>query len=498
ERHRDAVEALRAAPDGVEDNEDASTEALAALFDDLALSDVGAVEGRFVDYPAFFTTLAKLRTLSASPRATHRRLKILGPLEARLLGVDRVVLGGLDEGVWPPRAETDAFLNRPMRSRIGLSPPERRIGQTAHDFVQALGCPDAVITRAAKRDGKPMVPSRFLQRLKAFSGDAAWERMTAAGDCYRRFARILDTPQPAPPLPRPAPRPDPALFPRSLSVTEIETLVRDPYSIFARHILKLEALEPLAGSPDAARRGTLIHAVLGSFAEAYPQGLPAHALEDLLARGEDAFAPIEKAFPELYAEWWPRFQRLATAYVVWEQSRRLDLAEIFPERSGALTITLPDGTPFTLRARADRIERRRDGAFAIIDFKTGQPPGLKEVFAGFSPQLTLEAMMLMKGAFNGIPAAAATPDLLYIHTSGGRTPLDPRRIGPPPGETRSLAELVEEHRVKFEGMIARYASGEMPYRSRPFAKYARRFSDYDHLARVKEWSQAGAGEDGDA
>src|SRR3712207_3032759 len=122
-----------------------------------SLSEVGGVEGRFVDYPAFFATLAKTRTLGASPRATHRRLRILGPLEARLLAVDRIVLGGLDEGVWPPRAETDAFLNRPMRSRIGLSPPERRIGQTAHDFVQALGCPDVVITRTAKRDGKPMV-----------------------------------------------------------------------------------------------------------------------------------------------------------------------------------------------------------------------------------------------------------------------------------------------------------------------------------------------------
>jgi ATP-dependent helicase/nuclease subunit B len=401
-RHRLVVDALRSTDDEADSrDEDGSAEALAALFDDLTLSQIRdrkghSIEGRFVDYPAFFATLAKERTLSPSPRFTHRRLKILGLLEARLLSVDRIVLGGLDEGTWPPRTETDAFLNRPMRARVGLAPPERRIGQTAHDFVQALGCADVVMTRAQKRDGSPMVPSRFLQRLKAFVGPEPWKAMVAGGERYRILARTLDTPEPAPPLPRPAPRPDPALFPRSLSVTEIETLVRDPYSIYARHILKLDALEPIAGAPSAATRGTIIHDVLGRFGEAYPKALPAHPLEDLLARGAEAFRPTEKAFPELYAEWWPRFQRLAAAFVVWEKERRSGLAEVFAERSGSLPVTLKDGSVFTLRARADRIEQRSDGTYAIIDFKTGQPPGVREVFAGFSPQLTLEAVMLMQ------------------------------------------------------------------------------------------------------
>jgi ATP-dependent helicase/nuclease subunit B len=376
---------------------------------------------------------------------------------------------------------------------VGLAPPERRIGQTAHDFVQALGTRDVVITRAHKRDGSPMVPSRFLQRLKAFTGKDVWAEITKAGDRYRRLARHLDTPAPAPPLARPRPKPDPALFPRTLSVTEIETLVRDPYSIFARHVLKLDALDPIAVGPSAADRGTIIHDVLGGFAQAYPKALPAHALEDLLARGTEAFADIAAAFPELYAEWWPRFQRLATDFVVWEQARRPDLVQVYAERSGSLPIPLPDGSVFTLRARADRIEHRRDGGFTIIDFKTGQPPGLREVYAGFSPQLTLEAVMLMRGAFKGLPAATETPDLVYIHTTGGREPIKPRPIKPGRDEERSVPEIVEEHRRRFEGMIVRFAKGEAAYVSRPFPKYARRFSEYDHLARVKEWSLASAG-----
>jgi len=171
---------------------------------------------------------------------------------------------------------------------------------------------------------------------------------------------------------------------------------------------------------------------------------------------------------------------------------------VHAERSGALPIALADGSIFTLRARADRIEARRDGSFAIIDFKTGAPPGVKEVFAGFSPQLTLEAAMLMGGAFKDLPASAATPSLVYVHTSGGRKPLKPREIEPPRGDKRSVADIVEEHRTKLAELVGRYVSGEAAYLSRPYPKYAKRFSDYDHLARVKEWSltSAGDGQDG--
>ncbi|MCG7393049.1 double-strand break repair protein AddB [Microvirga sp. ACRRW] len=498
EHHRRAFDLLCAAPEDDEGESEPTLEPLAALFDDLENSDIREEEGhpllgRFVDYPAFFTALAKQRSLSPSPRSTHRRLKILGLLEARLLSVDRVVLGGLDEGTWPPRTVTDAFLNRPMRARVGLMPPERRIGQTAHDFVQALGTHDVVITRAHKRDGSPMVPSRFLQRLKAFTGKDVWERMVKAGETYRRLARTLDTPEPAPPLPRPRPKPDPALFPRSLSVTEVETLVRDPYSIFARHVLKLDALEAIAVAPSAANRGTIIHDVVGQFAERFPREIPAHADEILLGLGEEAFGEIREAYPELYAEWWPRFERLAIAFLDWERERRPSIAEVYAERSGRLSIPMPDGSIFNLRARADRIEYRRDGGFSIIDFKTGQPPGVREVYAGFSPQLTLEAVMLMKGAFKGLPMAKETPELVYVHTTGGREPIKPRTIEPGRNEERSVPEIVEEHRRRFEGMIARFVKGEAAYVSRPFPKYARRFSEYDHLARVKEWSLASAG-----
>lgn len=495
EHHRATCERLMdvAAGDASGAPDDPSLDVLDSLFDDLGFATTEELAGKLRDYPAFFAALAQDRTIVAMPAAVHPRLRILGLLEARLLSVDRIILGGLDEGVWPMRTKTDAFLNRPMRIRVGLNPPERRIGQSAHDFVQALGCHDAVITRAAKREGTPTVPSRFLQRLRAFSGEEAWQVSVKAGQRLRNYAVAIDSSGDgrAPRLTRPAPKPDPSLFPRSLSVTRIERLVRDPYSIFAEYVLGLEALDDLAVPPGASERGTLVHDVMAKFVGLYPDAIddPDRAKADLDRLAEDEFAWIKRDYPELYAEWFPRFQRMAATFLNWERARRPELAQIRPEIGGKWTIPLGQDN-FALTGRADRIEARQDGTHCIVDFKTGAPPSNKTVFAGFSPQLTLEAAMLMHGAFDGMKATT-TPDLLYVHASGGRDPFRPVPVKPPQGEARTVDAIVDEHVARLRGLIARFMTGEAAYVSRPYPQYARAYNEYDHLARVLEWSLAG-------
>ena len=489
--HREACDRLIAGPEDASPAEtDGSLSCLDALFDDLEMAEPGLMPGRFDDYATFFTSLARERKVACSGEAPHPRLRILGLLEARLLSVDRVVLGGLDEGVWPVRTLTDSFLNRPMRERVGLNPPERRIGQMAHDFVQALGCRDAVITRALKREGAPTVPSRLIQRLRALSGDARWDAVLRAGRRITGLAARLDAAPPEPRLKRPAPKPDPALFPRSLSVTEIETLVRDPYSIFARHVLGLDPLDPLAAAPGVATRGSLVHDVFAEFAARHPADLPPDAAERLLNLAVNAFGEIEAEYPNLYAEWWPRYERMASAYLDWEAQRRPGLTRVYPEVSGRWVIPMGRET-FTLRARADRIELRPDGTACIVDYKTGTPPSAKMIFTGFSPQLTLEAAMLMHGAFADLPAAKTTPDLLYVHASGGRKPFVPIPVKPPRGEERGVEAIVAEHAARLKGLVARFMTGEAAYTARPYPQYASKYGAYDHLARVLEWSLAG-------
>ena len=268
-----------AASEGVEE--------LFLLFNKIETAQADAALRLAGGYSAFFERLTR-EAIVRGPRRAHPRLKILGPLEARLLSADVVLLAGLDETVWPPQAETGAFLNRSMRRQLGLSPPERRIGQSAHDFTMAFGAPHVVVSRARKRRGSPTVASRFVARLQALSGEA-FEACKKRGDAMLAIAAALDRPSEIRSIERPLPCPSLDLRPQRLSVTRVETLRRDPYSIYAEHILKLVPLASLGYEKGAREIGTAIHAALARFISEYPQGpLPLDARERLVA-----FAKLE-------------------------------------------------------------------------------------------------------------------------------------------------------------------------------------------------------------
>ena len=334
------------------------------------------------------------------------QLHIFGQLEARLTESDRVILGGLVETVWPPAPRVDPWLSRPMRHELGLDLPERRIGLSAHDFAQLLGHEEVILTHSAKVGGAPAVASRFLHRLEAVAGEERWRAAKAAGDNYVRYAGAIDQPAEVKPIEQPQPRPPRETRPTKLSVTAIEDWLRDPYTIYARHILKLDSLDPVDMPLSAADRGSAIHESLGEFTKEHADALPDDAAGVLRRIGEKHFAPLMEK-PEARALWWPRFQRIARWFAEWEAARRGGIAAIAAEIRGEIEIPLDNARIFTLSARADRIERRRDGGYAILDYKTGQPPTGKQVRMGLSPQLTLEAAILREGGFADIDAGAS-------------------------------------------------------------------------------------------
>jgi ATP-dependent helicase/nuclease subunit B len=308
-------------------------EALAELFADItAIPDDADLSVTIGDYTEAFEAAAAPRIVrKAAPH--DGRVRIYGLLEARLTHADRVVLGGLVEGAWPPETRNDAWLNRPMRHQLGLDLPERRVGLAAHDFAQLLGAREVILTHAAKLNGTPTIPSRFVQRLAAVAGDR-WNDVIARGDIYLTMARALERPDhPAKPIERPAPRPPRAARPSSLSVTEIETWLRDPYSIYAKHILRLRPLEAVDEPPGARDRGTMIHRAVGEFSEVHKDALPPDVTAALIAYGEKYFEPL-KDHPEARAFWWPRFLRVARWFADFEAGRRTNLLKLDAEISG--------------------------------------------------------------------------------------------------------------------------------------------------------------------
>lgn len=415
---------------------------------------------------------------------THPRLHIWGLLEARLQHTDTVILGGLNEGTWPPEPESNPWMSRPMMAEIGLEMPERRIGLTAHDFQQAFAAPEVILTRAERLGGAPTVPSRWLLRIDNLLERAGAGGRLGADDTapWLGWIEKLDhgerdtvrPPKPVPPL---------DARPKGLSVTQIETLIRDPYAVYARHILKLKALDPLDADPGAAERGSLIHEALEIFVRKYPDRIPDDAERRLVEIGAEVFAD-HLARPGVRAFWWPRFERIARWFVDWHRERLAEGWQVnFAEETGKHIVTAVEGG-FEITAKPDRIDHRPGVGLSIIDYKTGQPPTDKQVDSGFSPQLPLEAVMAKEGAFKGVPAEDAA-ELLYIRLSGGRAPGEARPL------KLDIPELIEKTMEGVNRLVVQYADPKRAYLSTPRPQFENRFSDYDHLARVAEWRGGG-------
>ncbi len=436
------------------------------------------------DYPALLDALMAMRAVR--PRfGRHPRLSILGPMEARLQHFDRMILGGLNEGTWPPDAAADPWMSRPMRRDFGLPSPERMVGLSAHDFTHACGAPEVVLTRAERVEGTPTVPSRWLLRLETVLRALGLDgRIDRAGEPWLAWARGLDEPDAVRPAAPPEPRPPVTARPRTLSVTQVETWMRDPYAVYARHVLKLSRLDPIAADPGAADRGQVIHAALDAFVREHPDGLPPDALPRLLALGRDAFGPLLRSHPDVWAFWWPRFERIAAWFVALERDRRPALRPLATEVAGALDLTGPAG-PFRLTAKADRIDAGA-GGLVLIDYKTGTPPPQREIELGFAPQLPLEAAIAEAGGFAGIPAGSVA-ELAFWRLSGGD----------PPGEEKPVrgdpAALAADARAGLEALVRHFDDPATPYPSCPRPAMAPRYTDYAHLARVQEWSAGGEG-----
>lgn len=444
-----------------------------------AAAGLRPIAGR--DYAAVIDDALRRATVRP-PGDAHPRLFIWGPLEARLQQADAIVLGGLNEGSWPGDAAADPWLSRPMRHQIGLPVPERRIGLAAHDFAQLFQAPEVMLTRAVRVDGTPTVAARWLTRLAAVMRGAG---LSWPATPWLAWRAALDRPA-APPRPvaPPAPRPPLRARPRRLSVTRIEAWMRDPYEIYARHVLRLRALDPIDAEATQADYGSAVHEALDRFVREMPAALPADALERLLAVGEARLAPV-RAFPGLWAFWWPRFRRMAAWFVDEERRRRARGVEPATEIEGKVELAAPGGA-FTLTAKADRLDRAPGGGVEIVDYKTGKPPASAEVDAGYAPQLPLEGAILQRGGFPGF-AAAAPAALSYWRLSGGDPAGEVRPAGSAPAAVLSAQAL-----DGLRALIARYDNPETPYLARPAPKHAPRYSDYEHLARVGEWGTTAA------
>ena len=463
---------------------------LKQLVDDICLTPAGSYSLSVKDFPPVFDAL--LAPHAARPRySTHPRLHIMGPLEVRLLDYDRIILGGLNEGTWPQTTRNDPFLNRIMRTELNMASPERRTGLSAHDFEQLINKREVILSRAQRVDKAPSVASRWLQRLTALLGDGLTQQMVLHGNYYLDMAiRIDEMEMRLPRASRPCPTPPVEVRPTSLAVTDIETWIRDPYALYAKHVLKLTPIPPLEREADALLRGTLYHDILHEYVSVRNAHDNANNLKTLL---EIASRKIEteNLSADLETIWKLRFGEIAEAFINWEENYLLlaNVTETFCETKGS--IKLADGN-FKLRARADRIDKSADGLINVVDYKTGINPSIPQART-LSPQLSLEGAIARQNGFSDAGGGTLN-DLIYLRLRRGKV-LKQDTVS---NDEHTADSLAQDALNNLLSMITAYSDPRQGYLSRraPFRE-GNISGEYDHLARTREWAFGEDGDDGD-
>lgn len=489
QRHRDLAEALARGTSEAGSGElwlkEAGEQALAVMQNLQAEAAHGGAMSatEYRDLFGAVLTQAEVREATQS----HPRIMLWGTVEARIQGADLVVLAGLNDGTWPQLPPPDPWLNRAMRKEAGLLLPERRIGLSAHDYQQAVAAPEVVLTRSVRDAEAECVPSRWLNRLVNLMsglperhGPEGLSMMRQRGAQWLALGGALETPSAAQladprlaPARRPAPQPPVAQRPRRLALTAIARLIRDPYAIYARHVLRLYPLDPLHPVADARDRGNAFHLILERFVRERPadEDLPA-ARARLLATAAEVLE-AEVPFPAARALWLARFSRAATHVLT--QDRKRGGTALLVESKGEITVP---GHDFTLFGTPDRIDRLPDGRLHLIDYKSGTPPTKKQQ-DHYDKQLLLAAAMAERGGFAEVgPALVA--EISYIGLGAGEKAV----------ETEITPELANSEWDKFLTLIDRYHRRATGYTARRAVFEDRIEGDYDHLSRLGEWQMS--------
>ncbi len=409
--------------------------------------------------------------------APHPNIMIWGTLEARVQGADLLILGGLNEGTWPEAAKPDPWLNRQMRAKAGLLLPDRRIGLSAHDFQQAIAAPKVWLTRAVRSEDAQTVPSRWVNRLTNMldglvseGGQEVLTQMRQRGQVWLHWSEQLEQPAARPAASRPSPRPPAAARPAKLSVTEIKRLIRDPYAIYARHVLRLKPLDPLVRLPDPRVKGNFVHEVLDRFVQALDDGTATLTRDSFLALAQDVMA-TDIPWPTARILWMGQLARSADWFLATEAARRETADRLGSEITAAREI---EDLAFTLTARADRIDLGHDGRLLIYDYKTGQPPSKAQQLK-FDKQLLLENVLAQDGAFKDIPPTEVSA-ASFIGLGASKEVPAPISEEPP-----------EKVWAEFCDLIQAYQDPATGYTARRMLEKDTDIGDYDQLARYGEW-----------
>ncbi|MBV7259777.1 double-strand break repair protein AddB [Erythrobacter crassostreae] len=418
------------------------------------------------------------------PYGGHPRVSIYGLLESRMARADLIICGGLNEGTWPQPPGADPLLAPGILRALGVPGAEFRIGLSAHDLAGALGAPEVVLSRAQRDTEGPTLASRFWLRVEALLGEALAEqhRETSIPALMPLLDRAPEKPSES--YPRPKPKPSEQQRQVKISATALDRLLGDPYQFYAREILGLKSLDPLAADPfgDPALRGTLVHDILDAWHKART-----HDPNLALVPFAEQQLHEKQVHPLFWGLWRPRICAALEQFEKWvddaaKEGREVVATEVWGEM-------MFEGV--RVMGKPDRIDRLPDGTLAIVDYKTGSPPSASQVEAGYALQLGLLGLIADMGAFETDKGPLSGDATGFEYWSLAKKTGEFGFVDVPMkvGRKRSgllPEDFLHEHERYLREAISKYIKGTAPFTAKENPDYPG-YTDYDQLMRLEEW-----------
>lgn len=406
------------------------------------------------DVRTFIADAISSVTVRGTPDA-DAHVVVLGTIESRMQTADVVILSGLNEGMFPARGYENAWLPRRVAEQIGLPSPNRKVSLQALDFMNLSCGADVYWLRSMVSGGVQTTESRFISRIMARGG------MFDDGVGVDILGAVATRDNPVPnALDYSSPQLDKSDW-SDVYVTELETLIHNPYAFYVKHILRLRVLDDWWVTADARKFGNLIHDVIEKATDLNPDVLVAQ----MDARARDLVG--EKSV--LFHFWHKRFLEIAP--VVSDVLGALPMR--YHEIAGRIKFSVGNSYR-NVRARADLVW---DGG--VMDFKTGAAPTKGQLDKGNMPQLPLEALMLKSGGFD-LPSdvrVSQTPIMMFLQMKNGA-------VGPIVYDADTTQSMIDAAVEKVGELFNIYTIGNAPYEYRETGDV--KYKVYDDLARVRD------------
>ncbi len=415
----------------------------------------------------------------------HPRLALLGIFESRLISCTHVILAGMNEGIWPQGPRIDPWLSRRMRQDFGLPLDDIQTGRMAHDFLQLVRRNQVIMTRSEQLNGEITVSSRWWQRLETVIHALGYNPQSLAADDLVAWVGARDAAQKTKNIKvmRPMPTPPCHLRPRKISATNIDLLIKNPYAFYARHILRLFPLDGYDMDVDGRIRGIILHRVTEKFISSFQGDLPGLFAPQILEILSDVLR-VEIHDPVVRATLWPRLERVLLNFLDQEKDwRSQGFSSRFLEQKWHLNLDI-QGEPYTITARFDRLDQHRDGAYALVDYKTSASiPSKKDALNGAAAQIPIEIWLARDGKNQNMAEDSKGMPLAYALL----WPISARKFDLHPWDKTDVEALCQIAARDVPRILSAYHNDHTPYLPVPDPSLAPDFDDYTHLARRAEW-----------